>query len=250
MTKKSTIKKNEIKVKNKKPIKVEKVKKEKKFLISARKLFITFSPCNIPIDEILKEFKIKLKKLGIAEFLIIREESEQVDNSDFHVHLYFELKQKCQFRSPDFLHVGELKGNYQGVKSKINTIQYILKNMNERENPDVILFSSGIGTFLTKHCDWLSEDQYIIKQAKEGKIPETMLYLETNNPTRYFKEGKQIEKRMREIRLGHLGFITKFNLKEFIIPEKFKNEMFSKDILEGRITPFIIGPSGCGKSNC
>ena len=53
VTKKLIKEKLEIKI-------IKKVKKEKNFLIKSKKLFITFSSCNIPIDKILREKNLKI----------------------------------------------------------------------------------------------------------------------------------------------------------------------------------------------
>jgi hypothetical protein len=191
---------------------------------------------------------VKLLQWGVEDYLITREESEELNNENFHVHVYMKLKVKCLIRRENFLDINEIHGNYQPVKKRNDVLAYLLKNIGDKNNSENIICSKNINRLINETCELITEEEFFIKQAEEGKIPETLEYLKLTNPKRFFKEGKIIEQRMREIRLMTMGFKTKFNMEQFIVPENLKEGIFKEEIYRGEKSIFLIGAPGSGKT--
>lgn len=241
---KKYIKKNKTEILNKET--------KKQFRLSSKRLFLTYSPCDLSLELILKQFEILTGTWGIKEYVIVREQGEK---GDFHIHAYIELNRRCDIRRSNYLDVitGEnniYHGNYLGIKAgnADNTIEYILKNVISKFDRENLIYSEKYEGFITENCRLLSIDAWLIEQSEKGNITDTLERLKDLDPERYFKHSILIEKTMRTLYMKKTGFQIKFDMNKFYLPKNVKEQVYDKDIVLGRNTMYMMGDPGSGKS--
>ena len=105
--------------------------KKSNFRIASKKLFLTYSQCNLKPFECLNILEEKFKLYTIEKYIITKE--YHADNKGEHIHVFIELAKKIDCKNQSFfnMHNNEIifKGNYQGCKQKEKVIEYITKDV-------------------------------------------------------------------------------------------------------------------------
>jgi hypothetical protein len=95
------------------------------FRLNAKQAFLTYPNLNIAREDLLKQLNLKFP---VKNYIISKEEHV---SGEFHMHAYIEFTGTVNIRNPHVLDIFNGKelvhGNYQGVKSKPGTIQYLTK---------------------------------------------------------------------------------------------------------------------------
>lgn len=223
----------------------ETVKKNKFFRLSAKNLFLTYPNCNFKLEDV-KNYLFQPHCLGkyiIKDFLLVKENNQK----DQHVHAFLKLSKKCDIKSGEILNLfieeKIKKGNYQSAKNIDYTIQYLLKDIQNKYDTERILYSKDLNNKITNFGEFLSLDETMLYLARKGEIEEALDLCLKENPKRYLLERFNLEKLLKKHFLNELGFQTKFSLKDFVIPDSIR-ESFEKS----EKTLFVVGRSGIGKS--
>lgn len=203
-------------------------KKKDKFLLSAKNLYLTYSNCTLGLANILEQLKEILCSYIIEEYLLVREYHK---TGEPHVHVYLNTRKKCNISSPTFLDLKEdLKedlssvkiyhGNYQSAKKVRSVIEYMLKNVPTKNDPNIV-YSKQMSKLIGELAEYKTLDEALIDLAEEGKIEEAMMLLKKENPGKYLSQGSKYEKRMIEIyKDQYLLKQRQYNLENFDISKE------------------------------
>lgn len=189
-------------VKNAKAEKVKSHTKSQKhdFLLSAKNLYLTYSKCNLLLSEILSQLKSILSSYIVKEYLLVREYHA---SGEPHVHVYLKMLKKTNIYSQNFLDLKDLSGeifhgNYQSARKPNNIIEYMLKDISSRIDPN-LLYSVGMSYLIGDLGNFKDFYESLIDLAEEGKVEEAMNFLRQNNPELYLKQGKKLENRLIDV---------------------------------------------------
>lgn len=217
-----------------------------KFRLSAVNLYLTYPKCDLDLNDVLSLLKDILINYVLKDYILVREYHE--DNSS-HIHAYLKCAKKFSTRDPNYL---DLKtsdytyhGNYQSAKKPNKVIQYILKDISHREDPNLI-YSPSLNDRISELGIWLEFGEAIIKLAENGKVPAAMDLYKKERPLDFIKNKSRIEKSLQELHMSKLGFNMKFDYSKFIIPEELKTVI---DAYNDNKTLVIIGKPGIGKTS-
>ena len=241
--------------------------KKKAFRLSCRKLFLTYSQCEVPLSKVLEEIKIILSNYEVISYLLVREKHTEGlslttnmsnDNTDStetlvdkgtHIHVYIETTKKMEIINPEKLDLYSGKeryhGNYQSAKNKEKVINYILKDVFDKNNEN-LLCSKDISSIIDERGAVLTYKDSMLKLAEEGKINEALELLKIHNIDQYIKSHASIRKSLTSLYIQKLGAVPRFSFKNFYVPQKLLEAMSdSKDLQK---TLVLVGAPGTGKS--
>ena len=235
----------------------QKNKKERKFRLQTKKLFLTYSQVgNLPIQEVLVQLKTILDCYTVVEYLITREEhTEGISLSDGeekgkHFHVFIETAKRVDIKMSsrlDLFWEGKcFHGNYQAAKQKNSTIEYILKDIYNIKDKETIIFSKNLHNRIQSGGVFKSYQESMISLAEEGKIQDAMDLLRAADPSQYLKSHSSVRKSLMTLYVQSRGAIPKFSLKNFVLP-KGLNEIFVQSGAEQK-SLLLIGGAGTGKS--
>ena len=235
----------------------ERTKTSSKFRISAKKLFLTYSQCPLEIGEVYEQLMRKLALYDVKEYLLVLEQHED-GGKHFHVLISCDKKidrKGASFLDLEFISNGETKlvhGSYERCKSEEDTIQYLTKDLFKREDAnDRIIISEGYNRRLGSIYQYLSLTHRLLNLAEAGEVGRAMELLRAEDPERYLYEGSRIERRLKEIHLQQVGFVSKYPLESFIRPPQLDKalDLFKEALEVKEPKVFVVqGPPGCGKS--
>lgn len=181
------------------PMKVHEKPKFKKFLISAKKLYLTYSKCPLELEVIIQLLKRILCTYMVEEWVLVREFHE---DGDPHVHVYLKTLKKAIIKSPTFLDLEHdsftYHGNYQSARKPNEVLEYMLKSINSKVDSN-IHYSPSMSNLIGDLGNYKNFYQSLIDLAKEGKVEQAMEFLEKNDPELYLKQGKKLEDRLISI---------------------------------------------------
>lgn len=253
------LKKNSMEIINKiPPKKVPKPFHEKPrkrdFLLSAKNLYLTYSNCVLSLDGSLEQLKKILSSYIVIDYLLVREYHK---NGEPHIHVYLKTSKKCNITSSTFLDLknkeGEIfHGNYQSAKKKNSVIEYMLKTIPSKSDPN-ILYSENMSRLIGELADYKTLEEALIDLAEEGRIAEGMLLLKKEDPAKYLSQGSKYEKRMIEIyKDQYLLKQRQYDLENFHISkemfESLKEYIHRRKQGENPVLA-IVGEAGTGKTN-
>lgn len=219
------------------------VNNNKKFRISARKIYLTYSQVDEKLSpqHILEQIKHKTMK-PLFDYVIAKE-CHQDGNLHFHVLLLFQ--KKVNFTNAKVLDIEFQEkiyhGNYQAVRSLEHVLYYICKNDQYISNiynlVDGRLLS--LTEMLIKDVHKLGKEKALIKHAREfpNKALSNLSLVSVNS---YFKQLEQLN---NSVQVDHVE--TPFKLEDFHLSEELKEWI---DNPAGR-TLLLVGNSGVGKSS-
>ena len=218
----------------------------KSFRLQGKNLFLTYAQCPLDLNLALDQLKHITSSYIIKEYILVRE--FHAEDGKPHIHAYLSLHKPFNTYSPNRLDLKEgdniYHGKYESAKQPNKVIEYILKCVSDKNDPNVI-FSNNLSNRIDLLGTFMSLGDSIIKLAREGKITEALNLYEREKPLDFVKSHKTLEKSLRELYLRESGFTAKFNLNQYIIPEDFKLAM---EALYNNKTLIIIGPPGTGKT--
>ena len=153
-----------------------KILKEISFRISTKNLLLTYNPCFVPLDEVLDQLKEKLDKYIVLSYLLVKEIAT-IENS--RVHIYIRLYKRCDIKPASRLNLinddnTPIHGNYQSVKYINKTVEYMLKDVENKDDENIVIFSDDLSSRITKLGCFLSLDATMIKLAEEGQIKKAL----------------------------------------------------------------------------
>lgn len=229
------------------------------FRLSCKHFFLTYSRCNLDLNDVFKQLETALNTYGIKDYLIVKEKhSEDEDSSktayknestEYHIHVYLNTLRKANITNAERLHLKSggavFKGNYQSSKKPLDTLNYCLKH-----NPDAskgeIIYSKDIGLRISKNGTIQCFETMIIQMAKMGNVEEAMAKLEIERPKDFLKNHMRIEKSLRDLRMKSLGAVSKYTALDFELPTDLENAI-DISIKENK-TLIVSGSPGAGKS--
>jgi hypothetical protein len=180
-------------------MKVHEKPKSNKFLLSAKKLYLTYSKCPLELETIIQLLKEKLSSYILEEWVVVREFHE---NGDPHLHVYLKTLKKVIIKSPIFLDIKHdsltWHGNYQTARKPNQVIEYMLKGIKSKTDLN-LYYSPSMSNLIGDLGNYKNFYQSLIDLAKEGKVEEAMEFLEQNDPELYLKQGKKLEDRLISI---------------------------------------------------
>jgi len=227
----------------------ERSRKKGKFRIRSKNLFLTYAQLpEVPnlIEKILDQLKSALKRNDMKH--LIAKELHEDGNPHVHVYLSFDTPVGVYSSSKLDLEFGgkSYHGKYETVKSKHSTIQYLLKDQDEKDseietNIEMPIYAGKYYTDIFSHLHAV-----LVGEGLEAAIE--LLY--EQYPTEALKKGTQILNNLRAAHdyeaQKHIKRNTKIrNLKDFQeVPKKVNDWMGG----ERRKTLILHGPSGTGKT--
>lgn len=235
-----------------------KPKKPKEFRINAKKLLLTYSQCPLEISSVHEQLMNKLSPYRVLDHLIVKELHQ---DGNTHYHVLVACEKKVDRKGAEFLDIegtsesGETvtyHGRYEPCKSEEDTIQYLTKDVfNAQEATENLRISPGYSRRLGEIYEYLSLSKRMIALARQGLVTEAMELLRNEDPDKFLDQGSRLEKRLKEIHLTTLGFVSKYPFESFLLPPELEKfiEVFRLGIEVGDPRVIIlVGPPGCGKS--
>ena len=220
-----------------------------KFRVSAKNLFLTYPRADLDVKEVLKQLKYKLINQCIKDYCISKESHT---DGTFHIHVYISLHKGVNTSNPKHFDLKDsdlkaIHGRYQTAKKTSAVIEYILKSFSGKDgkdNPNLI-YSKNISIRIDAWGAYLPLGESMISLAKEGNIDKALELYEKNRPLDYLKNHKALEKSLKALHWKETGFKSKFNYKDFIIPEGLKQILDNYDRTKSLV---LIGNPGTGKT--
>lgn len=219
----------------------------KRFRLAAKKLFLTYPQCDIPLESVIIRLKLILDRWQIINYLIVKE--KHLNTSGFHIHCFIECAKKVEISNSSKLNIiyneQTFHGKYETVKNKVKVIDYILKSIDDVNDQNWCLISENLKPFIDE-TGWLDLPVAMIKLAEKGNIPLALQLLKKEKPMFYIRNHISIERNLRDLRMRELGFTANYNFKTFNIPENLQiafNETFKDNK-----TLLLKGESGTGKT--
>jgi hypothetical protein len=244
--------------------KFKKSSKGKGFRLSSKKLFLTYSRCDLDLNKAFALLKDKLESYDIKNYLLVRElhapeiNSEpnepnelKLENSksEYHIHVYIKLKNKLDTKNINFLHLEDgsekvYKGHYLGAKNPDKVIEYCIKSLPNMDSPNVI--ADEYTRLFISNSRVLSYEEVMINLSEKGQIQQAMSVLREHSPIQYMKNHMTIERSLQNLYLKNKGFKQRYDLSSFSIPDQLVNTLeicFLK-----KKTLWLKGDSNTGKS--
>lgn len=227
-------------------------KKETKFRLRTKNLFLTYPQMpNIDYEilklEVISQYEVILKmKRTEFEYCMCIELHED-GNPHLHVYLGFNMPVGIYSATKlDLVINGETcHGNYQSVKSKHSTLQYIIKSV---ENFDSICTNMELPIIDGKYYSDINEHLYeiFLRDGSEAAIEK----LYESYPSQAIQRGSQILKNLELADEYHRAKLRSATPPKYTI-DSFEN--LPKDIQEWLksdkpLTVLVFGPSGIGKT--
>ncbi len=229
-----------------------KPRESKGFRLQAKKLFLTYPQCDMRMDDFEQEMKDKLKRYGIKEYLYVIEEHR---DGKPHIHAYVELNKKSDIKNENTLDIEKedekYHGNYAAARNHKSVIEYLMKDSKDSEDKEMVRVSNGIRIRLGKVNEYLDTDEAMIKLAAEGRINEAMELIKLENPKRFLKEGRNLERVLQDIFIKKEGIKKKFPIEAFTIPQRIQKaiNLFKETYEVGEARVFVIqGEPATGKT--
>lgn len=213
---------------------------KKKFRISARKIFLTYSQVN-PIITAKQILEILKKKMNFyeVEYLIGKEFHQ---DGGTHYHVILRKQNKFNITNQDFLDIQykqkNYHGNYKAVKYLDEAVAYVCKHNDYITNIENI-----------QNGKLLTSKQFIIQQVEQKGMEKALLEHYKKQPEKALadftsalkKQFNDIEKIKATLQLDEIQ--TPFTLENFQIPDEIKQW-----IQNPKKTLVLIGDSAVGKT--
>lgn len=202
----------------------EQHKKSRKhdFLLSAKNLYLTYSNCDLELIKIIEILKEKLSSYVVQDWVVVREYHE---TGEAHVHIYLKLLKKAIIKSATFLDMKQYHGNYQGARKPNNTIEYMLKSIPSKNDPN-LYYSPGMSNLIGELGNYKSLSEALLDLAENGEILQAMNLLRKESPDMYLKQGAKIEKRLIEIHKDkHLENQREYDISEFYLSYEMSKQL-------------------------
>lgn len=204
--------------------------KKRKFRLSARNLFLTYSQTFLTKEEVIDQLKSILGD-KIKEYFVSQEKHE---DSGLHIHVYLKLTSKINIISAKKLDLKDSSGN-------IIHGQYL----SARNSSDVINYVKKAGEFISNSFSSEEFNKTLYELANTSGIEAAMNYFCKQKPEWVCTRYKNIRSNlMSYLSNNKQKVLPKFNREDYVYPEESKKwcetERDSKTLV-------IIGPSGIGK---
>lgn len=208
---------------------------QKSFRISAINLFLTYPHCNLDLKLVLDQLSSKLATWEIVDYILCKEFSPAAKNDATevavvskgeHIHVYIKCCKKTNIIKANFLDLEDpqnpgriFHGKYESCRDPKKAIQYILKNITHKTDPN-ILFSKSLDSRINHLGGWLDFGETLIKLSEEGDVQAALDLYKKERPLDFLKNKNKLEKSFNELKLAKLGFKLKFDYSKFIVPLK------------------------------
>lgn len=210
------------------PMKVHEKPKIKKFLMSAKKFYLTYSKCALELETLIILLKEILSSYMVEEWVVVREFHE---NGDPHVHVYLKTLKKAIIKSSTFLDLKHdsftYHGNYQTARKPNEVLEYMLKSIKSKTDLN-LYYSASMSNLIGDLGNYKNFYQSLIDLAKEGKVEEAMEFLEQSDPELYLKQGKKLEDRLISIYKDKvLKVQSAYDIGKYFISQNLYDELIS-----------------------
>jgi hypothetical protein len=223
----------------------------KKFRLSSKKLFLTYSRCPLLVEMVFRQLKLKFSNNPIEKYLIVQERHQEagVSSVQEHIHVYLKLKKKCNIKDAKMLDLlgsagVSYHGKYEACKNEKNTIEYLAKDMNGgtswRASEEISLQLGALGEVST-------DSEVMIDLARKGEINQALRFLEKTDPKSFLRNHHSYKKSFES-----LYFDTLIDSKKFVLDDyNFTSEIYNtfKSAFELGLSVVAYGVPGCGKSH-
>lgn len=227
-----------------------------KFRISTKKLFLTYSQCDLKLTEAIEIVRIKFVPNNIKTYVLVKEQhvlNPSLNDKEVgkHIHVFLESEKKLNITDASKLDMIDKEEvpyyvNYQSVRDKLSIIRYMLKSVTNTETEDFLALKD-IGVLIKKNGILETYEKVMVELSEHGRIQDAMGLLKRYNIRKYYSSHMSIEKSLRSLYLKSQGVISSLNFKSFQVLEKFLQELkkhknFTKIV-------FLKGESDTGKSS-
>lgn len=169
---------------------VEVSKKKKGFRLNSQQIFLTYSQCDTPTNEILDFIS---KKVELDKYIIAQELHK---DGNKHIHCYLLLKKKVDIRDERFFDYKEFHPKVEGCRSWKNVIKYVTKEGNYISNYDKEMLDKIINDNMKVGDLYLKARSL----AKDGKVKDSIIVLEHSKTVRDLTiHGNAIQKNLRSL---------------------------------------------------
>lgn len=178
-----------------KDLEVEKPVKSKKFRLSGKLLFLTYSQIHpgLTKEGILEQLK-KLINVEIREYACAIELHK---DGGVHSHVFLDLVRRCNVVNPELLDLEyegkTYHGNYQIVRNKKATLEYIFKNKDFIKSPGINVYFDNDGNLVTIEYELLRLSRLI-------GVPAALQYFIKAEPVKAVKSITKMESHLNTIR--------------------------------------------------
>jgi len=232
------------------------------FFLSAKRIFLTYKKCSTNLNNkiLLHSYLVKLftkKKANLIDLITSYERSDS-NHSYEHFHVYVEFDRKVKITSQSALDVNGIHGQYESVRNKKASINYVTKGgdyirygdeqLNQNQSS---LNNVQIVTFLVKksvQLKTLARYKKYHDLSTSSIINEAAGFLIGDSSPRYFLNRSIINKAvisMLDTKYPKIFKTNSYPLSSFKVPTgvmEWKRLHSSSKVL------VLLGPSGMGKT--
>lgn len=199
--------------------------KKPNFLLSARKLFLTWPQCELDPADVLRQVDKIGAAFNLTDYLIVKEQGENGNNGNNpHIHAYLQFSKKFSTKNPrkwDLINGEKVyHGKYETARSETNSLNYLIKKLTAEEikekSPTKLIISDRLELLLNNEGKALQYDEAVMALAKQGKIEEAMAMYEKRYPAKYILIHDKLRASLRSLALQSLGIASpKFKISDF-----------------------------------
>lgn len=221
-------------------------KKYKKFQISSKKVLLTYPKCPWLLDKVLENLKKIFSNNIIESYVMCRELHE---DGTPHIHVYVKTLKKNSTANCNRYDLTDgdesYHGQYESVRDENLLIEYILKGIQSREDPNYLI-SENLINRVTDLGVFLRTEESLLKLAESGQVEKAIELYRRTYPFKYLHNHAQIRKSFTELALIKTGYITpKFKFKDYYISPALQKFL---DNYDPNKTVILLGEAGFGKT--
>lgn len=132
------------------------------FSISAKRLFLTYSQCELTIDDLLSHL---VSLVPIVRLIIAQEKHQDGGN---HFHVVFEAEKKLRIRRQDYFDYNGFHPSIESVKSWPKAVNYCKKDGDYQLYPDDAAFAESCPTEDLDASAFSDESEWLLFCIKRG----------------------------------------------------------------------------------
>ncbi len=128
-----------------------------------------------------------------------------------YAHIYIETLKKVNITNCERLHLKKdgkiFKGNYQSTKDKEKILNYILKDINSKDDENLLISKDleiRLNPLIAKYEDF---DKTIIRLIKTGRINEALELYKKEQLKEYHRSHMSLKKSFRDLFIKSLVFL-------------------------------------------
>jgi len=234
-------------------------KKEKEWRLAGKKIFLTYSRCDLSLEYVYEQLINKLNHLKVTNFVLSIENHKDQEVKGTHIHAFLELVRRLDTINVRFFDIevvntstGEIDGFHPNMviaKYRSKVIEYVVKdvlNVEEAIGEKRLIISDRIRISLNNDLEMMCTEEIMLKLAEINKINDAMLLLKERQPATFMKSHVSIRRSLHAAYLLHVGCELKYNWDQFVVPKGLKEQMLA--VTEKNQALVLLGDSATGKT--